>query len=37
MGEAAAAFEQAAGLTRNGREQKLLRDRAAACAPGQPR
>jgi RNA polymerase sigma-70 factor (ECF subfamily) len=30
--EARAAFEQAAALTRNSREQKFLRDRAAACA-----
>jgi RNA polymerase sigma factor (sigma-70 family) len=30
--EARAEFERAAGLTRNDRERKLLRDRAAACA-----
>ncbi|MGE0850751.1 MAG: RNA polymerase sigma factor [Hyphomicrobiaceae bacterium] len=30
--EARAEFERAAGLTRNERERKLLRDRAAACA-----
>jgi predicted RNA polymerase sigma factor len=29
--EAAAEFEQAEGLTRNAREQRLLRERAAAC------
>ncbi len=32
LGEARAEFERAAGLTRNGRERKLLLDRAAACA-----
>jgi predicted RNA polymerase sigma factor len=35
-GEARAAFEQAAGLTRNERERALLLDRAAACGPGSP-
>jgi RNA polymerase sigma-70 factor, ECF subfamily len=32
--EARAEFERAASLTRNERERKLLRDRAAACAAG---
>jgi RNA polymerase sigma factor (sigma-70 family) len=32
-GEARAAFERAAGLTRNARERALLLDRAAACVP----
>ncbi len=32
-GEARAAFERAAGLTRNERERALLLDRAAACTP----
>lgn len=32
--EARAAFERAAALTDNAREQRLLRDRAAALAPG---
>jgi RNA polymerase sigma factor (sigma-70 family) len=31
--EARVEFERAASLTRNAREQKLLRDRAAACGP----
>ena len=31
--EARAEFERAATLTRNGQEQKLLRERAAACRP----
>ncbi len=35
LAEAAAAFEQAAGLARNARERKLLLDRASAC--GQAR
>jgi RNA polymerase sigma factor (sigma-70 family) len=36
-GEARAAFEHAAGLTRNTRERALLLDRAAACVlPGGP-
>jgi predicted RNA polymerase sigma factor len=30
--EACAEFKRAAGLTRNAREQRLLLDRAAACA-----
>ncbi len=41
FGEACAEFERAASLTRNARERKLLRERAAACArgaaPPQPR
>ncbi len=32
--EARTEFERAASLTRNGRERALLRERAAACAPG---
>ncbi|MEO8132618.1 MAG: RNA polymerase sigma factor [Betaproteobacteria bacterium] len=32
--EACAEFKRAAGLTRNAREQRLLLDRAAACASG---
>jgi RNA polymerase sigma factor (sigma-70 family) len=35
LGEARAEFERAASLTRNGRERKLLLDRAATCA-GDP-
>jgi RNA polymerase sigma factor (sigma-70 family) len=36
-GEARAAFEHAAGLTRNARERALLLERAAACvSPGHP-
>jgi RNA polymerase sigma factor (sigma-70 family) len=35
--EARAEFERAASLTRNKRERKLLLDRAAACARGEPR
>ncbi|HEX8706537.1 MAG TPA: RNA polymerase sigma factor [Myxococcaceae bacterium] len=35
--EAQAEFERAASLTRNGRERKLLLERAAACARGAPR
>jgi predicted RNA polymerase sigma factor len=31
LAEARAEFERAAGMTRNAREQRLLRDRAAAC------
>ena len=34
FGEAAAEFTRAAALTRNAREQTLLRGRAAACAQG---
>ena len=34
--QARAAFEQAAGLTRNGREQALLLERARALAPAPP-
>jgi predicted RNA polymerase sigma factor len=33
--EARAAFKQAAALTRNSRERKLLQDRAAACSAGE--
>ena len=32
--EARAEFERAAGLTRNGRERELLRERARACGGG---
>ena len=32
LDEAAQEFERAAGLTRNAREQTILRERAAACA-----
>jgi predicted RNA polymerase sigma factor len=35
VAEARVEFERAASLTRNERERTLLRDRAAACAPGQ--
>jgi RNA polymerase sigma-70 factor (ECF subfamily) len=34
LDEARAEFERAASLTRNAREQELLRERARACAPG---
>jgi RNA polymerase sigma-70 factor (ECF subfamily) len=34
--EARAEFARAASLTQNAREQKLLLDRAAACAPAKP-
>ena len=41
LDEARAEFERAASLTRNGRERKLLIERAQACAadsrPPQPR
>ena len=36
LDEARSEFERAASLTRNGREQALLRARAAACASGSP-
>jgi predicted RNA polymerase sigma factor len=36
FGEAAGEFSRAADLTRNEREQALLRGRAAACAWGNP-
>ena len=36
LDEARSEFERAAGLTRNVREQQLLRLRAAACASASP-
>jgi predicted RNA polymerase sigma factor len=36
LGEAQVEFERAAALTRNAREQTLLRERAAACARSSP-
>jgi predicted RNA polymerase sigma factor len=36
LDEARAEFEKAASLTRNSREQALLRERAAACTRGSP-
>jgi RNA polymerase sigma-70 factor, ECF subfamily len=36
FGEAQAEFERAAALTRNGRERKLLLERAAECARAAP-